>query len=222
MDWKKITSHLYENINPIKGELHIRVDEWTAKKKCFSNLYIEFDMNEFIYEDPLYGEQSSKSSFNRLVELMEIPFFESVEQIHHLQNLEISHDPKARIGCFSNSLHFTVPKLKFGKIENMEIELEMEYSLTNSDSYPSMDGSIDDHLQSSGTISQKIKIKELLFTQLNNRPISNILNHLDPTIYDIEKVHKNLNSRASRKDRTQYVVPYKNIIPKPKKKWWQF
>lgn len=224
MDWKEITPHLYNNIKPTKGYLSSVVDESSVRKKRFSNLWIEFEMNAFMYEDPFYGEQKSTAPFNMEINLIDLPKIYELGAIHKLQGFEIHNDPKSVIGAFSNSLHLTVPLMKFGQIQNQTIPVDIEYCLTNSYSYGMMSGTIDDHLTLTGNIKQDLHIKNLIVINSNNRPLKPILKQLDKDIYDIKNVEEATDTLVSYPDRTQYYVKYKNIDPRlrKKKKWWYF
>ena len=223
MNWKEVTPYLYQNIKPRKGFLGSIVNASSVRRKKYSNLWIQFEMNSFIYNDPFYGEQSSNAPFNMEINLIDIPEVNELEQLHQLQGLKFENNPKDRIGAFSNSLHFTIPKMKFGEIANNLIPFEMEYCLTNSDSYGMMSGTIDEHLSITGSIKQDLEIKNLIVINNNGSEISEILNQLDKDIYNIKSIEEATDTNISYPDRTQYYIKYKNLIPpkKVKKKWWK-
>jgi hypothetical protein len=223
MNWENTVQDLYQKINPDEGFVCSIANEDSLRNHRFSNFWVEFDMNEFMYEDPFYGEQSSKAPFNMFFELFEFENLYNIKEIHQLQNLELKNDSKRRIGCFSNSLHFTIPNIKFGAIEGNKIEFEMKYCLTNSDSYGGMTGNLDDHIQISGIIKMKLTIRELIVHNYNHKPLAELLNLLNPEIYNIENAQIATDTNTIMKDRTQYRIPYKNIVPlieESKGKWW--
>lgn len=212
MDWKNTVQDLYQKINPVEGFVCSIATEDSLRNHRFSNFWIEFEMNEFTYEDPFYGEQSSKDPFNMQFDLFEFENLYNINDIHQLQNLELKNDPTRIVGGFSNSLHFTVPNLKFGAIIGNKIEFEMNYSLTNGDSYGEMTGTIDDHIQISGKIKMKLTIKELIVHNYNNTPLAELLNLLNSEVYDIENLEAALDTNTIMQDRTQIKIPYKKTL----------
>lgn len=146
-------------------------------------------MDDFMYQDPFYGDQKSTAPFRMYVNPLE---GESGIQITHVQELENKEIIDSRIylkGAFSNSLHFSAPLISFGKIkENYKIEFEMEYCLTNSDSYGMMTGTIDDHSQSSGKIKLDLEIRDMLILVRKGRSVNEVLNSMNPYIYDLKAV----------------------------------
>jgi len=187
-NWKEITSDLYSKISPTGGNLYSLIDgdfRWTKK---ITNIWIDFQMNDFIYNDPFYGEQSSTAPFNMTLNIENYTSPLNLSSIYELQGRTIKGKKEHRIGQFSNSLHFTAPEITFGKIKNLEIEVQLKYSLTNSDSYGMMSGSISDHIQNTGTIKTKLKVKELLVVCPTHVDLAELVMPLDSKIYDLKKI----------------------------------
>ena len=169
-DWRKITNHLYKNISPLRGDLSGRiVEDYILGQKKIQTIWIEFDMNEFMYMDPFYGEQLSTSPFRMVVRPLDSKKERPIHSIQDLENMVIEESRSYIKGAFSNSLHFTAPIIKFGKITGNQISFEMEYCLTNSDSYGMMTGTIEDHVTSFGQIKVDLEINEILL--LKNQEI---------------------------------------------------
>lgn len=234
MNWEDVTPNLYKNIKPTKGFLGCIVDKYAVQQNKFLSLWIEFEMNTFTYNDPFYGEQESTSQFNMEVNLNDIPQMHALNYVYELENMEVNDDSNNCVGAFSNSLHFTVPFLRFGKIIKRSIEFEMEYCLTNSDSYGMMTGTIDDHLKATGKIEQLLEIKDLILIKNNSENLNKLLSKLNSEIYNINKVTRVTDNGIEYQDRTQFYVEYNSILPSKilkneelltnveKRKWWKF
>jgi len=232
MDWKKITDDLYEKISPINGVLNSQIDSSFIREQRINSLWIEFDMNDFMYEDPFYGEQKSTAPFRMNVNPLD---GENIFKIKHIQDLEglLIEDSRTNLkGAFSNSLHFSAPVIKFGKIEGNKIEFEMEYCLTNSDSYGMMTGSLEDHIKSSGRIKIDLTIHDMLILVNKGRNVQNILNSMNPNIYDLKSAKEATDTNITYRNYNQYRVPYKELKYNKSKKelknsntkkkpWWK-
>ena len=120
---EQITCDLYSKIKPIGGRLFSQINSTYSYKKRLGKVWIEFDMNEFDYLDPFYGEQKSTAPFKTEISLWEYIEPLNIDNIFNLENLVLNCEAKDRIGAFSNSLHFTVPILKFGRINNNQIDI---------------------------------------------------------------------------------------------------
>ncbi len=208
-NWKEITEDLYEKIAPLRGEIYSRINEHFDRNKKITDAWVEFDMNDFIYNDPFYGEQKSTAPFRMNFGLWNILEGNNYESILQIENQTFYGDKEDKFGSFSNSLHFTIPKMKFGKLNNDKtIDFEMEYSLTNSDSYAMMNGTIKDHIQRSGKINTVLKLKDLIIDKPNSRSIDKVLNCLNPKYYDPSRMYEATDLNWSRKDFTSYYIPY--------------
>jgi hypothetical protein len=208
-NWEDITSDLYAKIKPIKGRVFSQVGYYFISKKKLCNIWLEFDMNEFEYVDPFYGLQKSTAPFNMQISLWDYIEPLNITNIKQLANLQLRCSPKHRIGAFSNSLHFTIPILKFGVLEKGTIDLYFEYSLTNSDSYGYMTGNIDDHLTKKGAIQMKISIEELQILATNLEQALDIAGKLDAEVYKINEVREATDLNWSSPNYKGYYVAYK-------------
>ena len=200
-----------KKISPINGDLSSRIDSNFMREQRINSLWIEFDMNDFIYEDPFYGEQKSTAPFRMNVNPFET---ENGIEIKHIQNLEgmIIEDSRTNLkGAFSNSLHFSAPVIKFGNIDGNKLEFEMEYCLTNSDSYGMMTGTREEHIKSSGQIKLNLTIHDMLILVHKKRDVQGILNTMNPNIYDLELAKKATDTNVTYRDYDQYRVPYKEL-----------
>lgn len=233
MDWKEITEDLYGKISPLRGDLNSQIDWNFIREQKINSLWIEFDMNDFIYQDPFYGEQKSTAPFRMVVNPLE---GESGIEITHIQDLEnkIIEDSRTILkGAFSNSLHFSAPLIKFGKIKEDKIGFEMQYCLTNSDSYGMMTGTIEDHVKSSGQIKIDLKINDMLILVNKQNDVKEILKAMNSNIYDIEAAKEATDTNITYRDYDQYRVPYKELKynlsegkqivnqKNDKKPWWK-
>jgi len=222
-DWKKITSHLYKNISPIKGELSSQIEGDFIYKYKINSIWIEFDMNEFIYLDPFYGEQESTSPFRMYVNPFQSDNRKGITYIQELENMTIE-DSRINIkGAFSNSLHFSAPIIKFGEIDGDKIQFEMDYCLTNSASYAMMNGTIEDHSKSSGKIKIDLKINDMLILVSKKKNVKDILKHMNSKIYDMESLKEATDTNISYRDYDQFRISYKNLKHgiNQKKPWWR-
>ncbi|KAA3639917.1 MAG: hypothetical protein DWQ02_02880 [Bacteroidetes bacterium] len=224
MDWEKTTDDLYKKIKPIGGDLISRIESNFISRQKINSIWIEFDMNEFIYEDPFYGEQKSTAVFRMNVEPFSGERSIDLTHIQELKNKVIKSPRTQKKGAFSNSLDFTAPLIKFGKIKDHTIEFEMEYCLTNSSSYGMMTGTIDDHIKASGTIKVDLKINDMLILTAKNKGVERVLKSMNPDIYDLKSAQLATNTNNSFADYDQYRVPYKNLnvdLNRIRKPWWK-
>lgn len=219
--WKDITSDLYSKIKPIGGTLNSQIDQSFKSRRSIENFWLEFNMNDFSYFDPFYGEQKSTSPFKMTIELWDYMAQLEINSVFELENLVIEGGKEDRIGAFSNSLHFTVPKLKFGSIVNLTIEVEVEYSLTNSESYGMMNGTIKDHINERGKFLTDLSIKELQVLVPNNTEPLEIAKFLDNNIYEPKLIRLAEDLNWSSPNYKGYYVPYK-IVKRDTKIWWHF
>ncbi|HMG14553.1 MAG TPA: hypothetical protein VK590_03835 [Saprospiraceae bacterium] len=221
MNWKKITNHLYQNIKPIDGRIQTRIDDSNNTGIQFSNFYIEFDMNEFMYEDPFYGEQAS-ADVGMFMELIDFSTYYKIKEINELENKYFENKDYILNGFFSNSINIIPKYLKFGEINDDRIEFEMNYSITNSDSYAMMNGTYDEHMIPSGTIKLTLKICELVLLAKNETDLKKLTEKLNPDIYDLQSIRSR---RVKSEYRTyeEYEIRYKDKRAKGNsKKWWKF
>lgn len=220
-NWQDITDTLYENIDPYGGEIFSRIDQTFKQRKGIKTSWIEFDMNDFIYIDPFYGEQLSTSTFRMNVSLSEFLENNNVDSILQLANQTIDGNKTDRIGAFSNSLAFTIPQMKFGQLnDDKTIEFEMTYCLTNSDSYGRMTGSINDHIENSGHLKTSLQIKELLVFIPISKNIKRVTKKLNSMYYDIHNAYEAKDLNWSKENYKSYYVPYSNGQYKIQP-WWR-
>jgi len=223
--WEDITADLYKKIAPLSGEIYSRIDERFNRNKKITDAWIEFDMNDFIYNDPFYGEQKSTAPFRMNFGLWNILEDLNCETILQIGNQTFYGEKEDKFGSFSNSLHFTIPEMKFGRIsKDKTIEFEMEYSLTNSESYAMMNGTIKDHIQRSGKLKTVLKIKELIINKPNSKNISQILSSLNPKYYDPSRMYEATDLNWSTTDYTTYYIPFAEESQSNKddnKSWWK-
>lgn len=211
MDWKEVTENLYNKISPIRGSLNTQIDRNYIEKQIISSVWIEFDMNEFAYVDPFYGEQKSTSNFKMLVEPLDGNNEVKITHAQELENKIIRESANYLKGYFSNSLHFSAPLIKFGKIIENKIGFEMEYCLTNSYSYGIMTGTIDEHIQSKGKVELDLSIQDMLILVAEEGSLREILELMNPNIYDLEFTKEVSDTDVIYKGYDQYRVPYKSL-----------
>lgn len=209
-NWEQITSDLYNKINPIGGRICSQIDSSFIYKKRLGNVWLEFDMNDFEYIDPFYGQQKSTSLFKIEVNLWDYIEPINITNIRQIEDLTLNCDIKDRIGVFSNSLHFTVPLLQFGKVYKNEIKVFLEYCLTNSDSYGYMTGKIEDHIQAKGRIEVDLTIKELQLLAQDLNEARAISENLTKDVYNVEAIKEATDLNWSSPNYNCYYVPYKN------------
>lgn len=207
--WQEITGNLYRQIKPTGGKIYSRYSNSLHKRNIIDEAWVEFEMNEFKYIDPFYGEQNSTSNFRMnfsLSDFLADLFLESVLQI---ENYTFIGDKEDSFGSFSNSLDFTIPKMNFGKLQDdKSIECDMTYSLTNSESYPFMNGTIKEHIQLSGQIRTKLIFKDLLITIHKNSDLNDVLANISPKYYDTKNIYEAKDLNSSKADYFSFYIPY--------------
>lgn len=207
--WEEITTDLYSKIRPTGGTVYSQVDAGFISTRKLGNIWLEFDINEFEYTDPFYGVQKSTAPFKMQVNLWDYITPLQITSIRQLGNLELKCDPKDKIGAFSNSLHFVIHHLKFGPVEQDSIGLYYEYSLTNSESYGYMTGTIDDHITKRGVVEVKMNIKEMLVIATDINQATAIAAHLDGDVYDVKAVREATDLNWSSPNYKGFYVSYK-------------
>jgi hypothetical protein len=211
MEWKVITEDLYKKINPVRGELSTGIDSRYPADKTLSRIWIEFDMNEFTYQDPFYGEQKSTDPFRMFVNPFEMEKpVAHIQSLYELEDKVIEDAPTNRKGAFSNSLHFSAPYIQFKKIKQRHIGFKMEYCLTNSDSYAMMPGTIEEHIQTKGIIDLELRIKDLLVLVAKDKNVWDIVKHLDTRIYDLDSTHLATDTGITYGDHDEFRVRYRD------------
>lgn len=209
-DWKEIVTDLYDKISPISGTINSRIDNSFVSKRKLDNVWVEFEMNDFMYEDPFYGEQKSTDPFKMNFSLWDFLGSKNIKTIFDIEDLELQLDKKDFIGSFSNSLDFSVPYLKFGKIDKNQVPLEMEYILSNSDSYGMMTGTADDHIALSGRIALKLEIEELLLLVRKGDDPATITKYLDNNIYNVNELRDAKDTGIVFNDYDLFWISYMN------------
>lgn len=200
MNWKDVTPDLYNKIKPTGGSLTGYVDDSFIKTNVI-RFYIEFEINDFVYIDPFYGEQKSTSMFKMNIALIDVFQKLSIRNLQELEHLEIKWSKTDLIGSFSNSLHFSVPFMKFGRIIENKISFEMEYCLTNSYSYAMMDGTIEEHIQQSGKVKTILTIDDLIVQTRKMNSLKEITELLNPQEFDLNAIQQ--------VKPTKYLIPFK-------------
>ena len=143
----------------------------------------------------------------------------NLQSVFDLENQTFHGGATQRLGAFSNSLDLVVPEVKFGAINDMMIEIEVTYSLINSDSYACMTGTIEEQATQSGNFSTQLRFKELLATFPNDKQPEEYLRFLDAKVYDV-KNYELISEPNPKVYSDRYRIPY---LPKGKKsKWWKF
>ncbi|KPM30181.1 Hypothetical protein I595_3719 [Croceitalea dokdonensis DOKDO 023] len=208
-NWNKITQHLYTNIQPEKGSLYTCIIDNNSENYLGCS-WIELEMNGFDYLDPFYGEQKSNSNFKTQIEL-EYAKFPKIYALKDLENLTFENS-KDIFGSFSNSIDITVSNMKFGKINDGKIECEMEYSLSNSDSYGMMDGTKEEHLSSSAIIRLNLDIKEPILFIDKSEDITEYSKKLNKELFEIDEISSVINPTSSSDNLNQYNVPLKKNL----------
>jgi hypothetical protein len=218
--WQTVTSHLYANLQPNGAVLR--------QGFCFNRhgqpehpyLYVEFEKNEFDYEDPFYGHQSSLSMFEMTIDLQSDTCFRDISHPSQLANQTFSPASSNRIGVFSNSLDISVHQVTFGHLDakDRQIPLRLEYSFTNSDSYGMMNGTLADHRQTCGLIETTIQIEHPVVKAKKEADILIAIRQLDARLYATDKASptEDING-VSYPGYVRYTVPHQNISQLPEK-----
>lgn len=187
MEWRTVVSDLYNKIKPLSGTLSHFMTNKVEPIAFIEIISVSFDLENFTYVDPFYGEMEANNNFQMYFEIHGEGNKDRLKTIKDIEHRTFSLGNNERIGCFSNSIDFVVPYCKFGKIENQHIPFEMEYILTNSDSYGMMTGSFEDHATLRGKIKTILKVNGLRFRLINDQPIEPYLTCFDQNVYAPEK-----------------------------------
>ena len=224
MNWKEVVADLYKKIKPVKADLIYQIDSSFIRDRRIAHMWIEFEMNDFNYVDPFYCEQNSKKMFRMNVSLSQQINELNVTSIYGLENLSIKKNEKNLIGVFSNSLHFSVPEIHFGSLQENKMNLEMEYVLTNSPSHGNMTGTFKEHAQLSCKINTILNIKALIIITDKRENVQEIAAYLDPNFYDIQNIRSAGNPILSTSKTEKYWVPRKTLAESKEaveNLWWQ-
>jgi len=209
--WEEITQDLYSKISPTGGKLCSKISNGYKTRNWIDNIWVEIYMNEFAYNDPFYGEIQSKSNFTTFFNLSDLVTELKFESILDIQNLEFDGEGDYLNGGFSNSLNLLVTKLKFGEIKDWKINMKINYSLANSESYGYMTGTVKDHLTKSGKIETKLDVRELELVCLNEKDPYEDAKYLNWRIYNPEKLRLAPDLNWSSDHSKGFYIPYRDI-----------
>ena len=212
--WEKITEDLYSKIRPIGGKLFSKISSGRTSfesRNWIDNIWVEIYMNDFKYFDPFYGESTVNSNFETFFELYDVVTNHKFDSILQIENLKFDDKINTINGSFSNSLDFHVKKFRFGEIHNWKIDIEIEYSLANSDSYGCMTGTVQDHLTKSATIQTKLKVNQLELECPNDQNPFDSAKHLNWKVYNPKLIKPATDLNWSSEFSKGYYVPYREI-----------
>ena len=209
--WETTTEDLYSKIDPISGMLYSKISNGYKSRNWIDNIWVEFKMNDFSYTDPFYGEINVNSNFAAFFELFDLVSELKFDSILDIQNLEFNGEDDYINGSFSNSLDMLITNLKFGEINDWHIDIEVTFSLANSDSYGCMTGTVKDHLTKSSIIKTKLKIRELELDCRNEKDPFEDAKYLNWKVYNPEKIRLATDLNWSADHSKGYYVPYRAI-----------
>lgn len=216
-DWREYLEPLYKKIKPISGILfhELTNNHWTEND--LGSLYmisIALTFDEITYLDPFYDD----------IETEAIEFWIGREKnrmnensLHEIQNKEYNFDSLAVRGRLSNSIHIVLHKIKFGKIIDKKLRINLEYSYTNSFGYPMLNGTIQDHCELKDTCEVEVNIFETAIyeDEWKYGDSDQILSkYVNPKYYDIQKKEKTnridiYNGQLIFEDNTFFKIPIK-------------
>jgi tRNA splicing ligase len=159
VDWKETVNHLYANIKPLSGVFYYihEVKEETPQR--LSRFWAELKLENFKYYDPLYEESEVSNNFDTIIEFDDL--LGTLQNIKEIEDKEFFPDINKDVCSFSNSISFSVPYCKFGKIVNNQINVELEYILTNGN-YGSMTETFEVHKELKGKMSVQLNLRGLI------------------------------------------------------------
>lgn len=209
MDWRIATDPLYKNISPKTGTISHFINNDIIHRKYIDSISIEFDVDEFIYTDPFYGEIKSTNNFKMNIQFDGNFKDFKISSIGDLENKHLDFCETFPIGSFSNSIHFTVMNCRFGSIKSGRIMISFHYVLTNSDGYAMMDGTYEEHSSKRGIIEATLTFNPVrIHTHRNNNKLNEIIKELNPSHYDLPNCNEKI-YEGSNQDYQYYYIPVK-------------
>ena len=206
-DWREITPPLYPKIRPTGGDLHHSIDI-----DYVSSIEIGLTLAPFDYVDPFYDDVSSPSEMALELHCK----WQEFRTIFCLIDLKASNPGEKLYGSFSNSLSVVVSRFRFGPFVDGQVDFEMTYSLTNSDSYPSMSGTMEEHMSESATLSTRLDVQDLRLVIHNPKiQLASRLAELDQDIYAVEAAKPVKGSAGLAGGRRVFDIPLRWDAPKP-------
>ena len=208
MEWKPIIEPLLEKLNPIGGRISHRISPNILRTKIIDSIWVEFQFESYNYIDPFYGETEAPGNFDTFFETTAYEKRIPVTDILQIENQFYDFEKNPMTGNLSNSIDLKIQYCKFGKIRNRQIEFEMKFYLTNSDSYGMMNGTEEEHSSLTKVINVKLDFQKLKIESRKTNEEYNVSNFINSEVYDLKLLEKTdeINWRENRK---YYCVPIK-------------
>ena len=183
-DWRIILPEIYSKFKPESGKIGHTIESDNPNK--ITQISIQLETNEFEYTDPFYGKINANKHLHEFVNIDCNIVNIELQSIKELQSKSIKPNLGQITGWFSNSLEVVVKEVKFGKINiNNELGCYLKYFLTQSDSYPLLQGEIEDHMKFENDLEINLKIENLLFLDKRENKDESLEYFFDESVYKL-------------------------------------
>ncbi|MEZ5043282.1 MAG: hypothetical protein R2828_25525 [Saprospiraceae bacterium] len=204
--WNEILPELYDKIQPNGGKLKHSIDKDYITDGLIQGIIVEFNEMNFEYNDPLYGETNAKNHFQTYFTFSSYEAKMKFKTIFDLEDKEIFLDQTESQGAFSNSFILVIPKLKFGRIIDGKIDIEVEYILTNGTGLIS--GTFEEHSTLKGKIKTKLDIADLIISiHKKYGNVEEVLKHIPENEYRKSEVKPATHANVIPSDYDLYQIP---------------
>jgi hypothetical protein len=123
-------------------------------------LAIVYEFDDGTYYDPFY-HWTDLAMRELCFESYDYVAYLRVASVADLAHKSFDFEDRTWTGIFSNSLDPVVRTVRFGAYSNGKIACALTFSLTNTESYGMMSGTLEEHLRSSKTIDMELTCLEL-------------------------------------------------------------
>jgi hypothetical protein len=187
---ERILKPILETFLPKTGKLNHVIHSDRSKGKAIHSFYISLETFNYNYFDPFYGEIEANNPIDEFINVdcdlanIQLSTWKDIEYLNLNGNEGVN-------GYFSNSLEVVPLNIEFGSIdEKMQIDLSAKYYLTNTDSYPAMKGSKEEHSKYVGKVQVKLQIEPLLFLDKRKIKILPLRKIINSNFYDEKSIRE--------------------------------
>ncbi len=206
-DYNSIIPPILSKLNPSLGLIRHHVNYTNPIESLVEYIQIEVTQESFEYEDPFYGIIMSLNPIEFFIQLWTEYEDIKVKTWKDFENLSII-DFKECVGCFSNSIDIVPMSLKMGKFLNHNIDCQIEFYLSNSESYACMTGERKDHSQFISNVNLRLELEPMELLIDNSIKSKEVIKELS-TDYEVENMLK-IDKHTWKEDEEIYQVKLKN------------